>query len=375
MQDQLIKLQFCAARFSRRHPVLKPAAKLFHTVVSPFIRTGKLPSVAEAENLLQSLSPDPATSVLCENEQVSQNYDLQIIVPVYNVERYIARCLDSVFSQQTKYSYLLVVINDGSPDHSGDIIARYAHHPNLKVITQENRGFSGARNRGLEQLYARYVMFLDSDDQLCPGAIESLLSTAYRTGADIVQGGFERVLEDHVHSRVQSVANDTASAFDMKGFPWGKVYKADLFRRVHFPTGYWYEDTLMAMILYPMAKHFATVDDYVYGYTINPTGITATSKGKAKSIDSYYITRSLLKDATTLGLQTWTDFQLNHFFSQLFINYLRTFPLGSAVRKAIFVLSCELARQLPQQTGNRFYTALINHDFARYEWHCQRGEL
>ncbi len=239
---------------------------------------------------------------------------------------------------------------------------------------QENGGFSAARNSGLRQIYARYIMFLDSDDQLGEGAIESLLSTAYRTDADVVQGGYERILHNNVQSSITLQNNDEATASEMQGFPWGKVYKAELYRHVQFPVGYWYEDTIMAMLIFPEASHFATVADSVYKYTINPAGITATSKGKLKSLDTFYITRSLMKDAATLGLLTWTDFQLNHFFNQVLINYKRTYLLGDQLRRAVFVATCELAKQLPEQPENKLYRALIKRDYALYERCCLMAE-
>ena len=124
---------------------------------------------------LNSISPDNGESSLCDCNVIkkSPKYDVQIIIPVYNVEKYLKECLDSVFNQKTQYKFCVVAINDGSPDNSRKILAEYEKYPNLKIIDQDNKGFSGARNSGLKEIDAEYIMFLDSDDILYDGAIEA----------------------------------------------------------------------------------------------------------------------------------------------------------------------------------------------------------
>ncbi len=142
-----------------------------------------------AVSLLHSYSPDPSTSCMANNV-LNQQYDLQIIVPAYNVEQYVAECLESILTQKTHYSYLVTVVNDGSTDKTPEIIRSYQEkYPDrMEVINQENRGFSGARNAALKVLKGRYITFLDSDDVMAGSAIEALLDKA--DGKDIIQGGW-----------------------------------------------------------------------------------------------------------------------------------------------------------------------------------------
>ena len=113
---------------------------------------------------------------------------MQIIIPVYNVEQYIQECIESILNQETQYSYIITIVNDGSPDNSRNILKQYESLNNIIIIDQENRGFSGARNRALENIYGKYLMFVDSDDKLAEGAIEVLLNTALSYKADMVEG-------------------------------------------------------------------------------------------------------------------------------------------------------------------------------------------
>lgn len=142
-----------------------------------------------AVSLLHSYSPDPSTTCVANNT-LNPQYDLQIIVPAYNVDKYVAECLESILNQKTYYSYLVTVVNDGSTDKTPEIIRSYQEkYPDrMEVINQENRGFSGARNAALKVLKGRYITFLDSDDVMAGSAIEALLDKA--DGKDIIQGGW-----------------------------------------------------------------------------------------------------------------------------------------------------------------------------------------
>ncbi len=102
--------------------------------------------------------------------------------------------MDSVLSQNTKYHILQTIVNDGSPDHSRDILSKYEHLPNVEIINQENQGFSGARNAGLKVIKGKYVAFLDFDDILSVGSIDVLMDKVIATDADIVEGGYATFL-------------------------------------------------------------------------------------------------------------------------------------------------------------------------------------
>ena len=115
---------------------------------------------------------------------------VSVIIPVYNVSRYLPKCLDSVISQ-TWRNLEIIVIDDGSTDGSGSICDQYAKRDDrIKVIHSPNRGLSSARNLGLDNLRGQFISFIDSDDWIEPDAVETLVKAALLTGSYIVTAGF-----------------------------------------------------------------------------------------------------------------------------------------------------------------------------------------
>ncbi len=116
---------------------------------------------------------------------------ISIIVPVYNTEKYLARCIDSILSQTHK-NIELILVNDGSSDSSGEICDRFSSDDSrIKVIHKENGGVSSARNVGLKAATGTYIMFCDSDDKLPETAVEDLLKAVAATDSDLILGGFQ----------------------------------------------------------------------------------------------------------------------------------------------------------------------------------------
>ena len=160
--------------------------------------------------------------------------DISVIVPVYNVEDLLPRCVESIMAQ-TKKSLEIILVDDGATDQSGAICDEYAKKdPRVVVIHQKNSGVSAARNAGLQTLLADFLMFVDIDDALKPQAIEVLLDRAYQENAQIVEGGYEvfdtKVLatEHHIDARLEEPCGV------LWGFPWGKVIASSLFCNISF---------------------------------------------------------------------------------------------------------------------------------------------
>ncbi len=115
---------------------------------------------------------------------------LSIIIPLYNCEKYIAQCLDSIFRQEMKESeFEVIIVDDGSKDNSYAIVSEYAkNHDNIRIIKQENQGVACARNNGVEKAQGDYITFVDADDMLVDGSLCELLKIAIDNKADIVKG-------------------------------------------------------------------------------------------------------------------------------------------------------------------------------------------
>lgn len=113
---------------------------------------------------------------------------VSVVVPVYNVEKYIERCLDSLVRQKFGYEYEIIIVNDGTKDNSMTIADRFAsEYDFIRIITQQNAGLSAARNTGLANARGEYIAFVDSDDFVSPFYISEMYTLAVKNNADIVQ--------------------------------------------------------------------------------------------------------------------------------------------------------------------------------------------
>ena len=305
-----------------------------------------------------------------------ENKLLTIIIPTYNMEKYLQKCLDSLLVGRELMSCLeVLVINDGSKDRSKEILKKYEQHQDIEIIDQENRGFSGARNRGLENIEAHYVMFVDSDDRLIGGAIEKLLDRAYQTNADIVAGGY-RTFNDKKILSSKAFKEEDYATHSGGGYVWGKIYRSELFKNIGFPEGYWFEDTLNSLIIADMSKHNSIIEDLVYDYRHNPKGITQSSKGSNRNIDSYWVTKQLLQDRLLLGLQD-NQRLYEQMLKQVCWNCIRVASIGNKdVDFALFSCCVDLwnRRFLNFKTEQDKYkdleNALRNKNFYLYKLNC-----
>lgn len=322
---------------------------------------------------LEEIWADGGESCLCKNNLATEpGYDLQIVVPAYNVEAYVEECVKSILHQHTRYSFKVVIVNDGSTDGTGRVLKQFSEDSRVTIITQENRGFSGARNRALEIIDARYLMFVDSDDILCPGAIETLMSRAEKLDADIMDGGYERFMGDKVLS-VNRLPDSDDNRW-ISGFPWGKVYKACLWENVHFPEHYWFEDTVIYHVVLPMAKTVASVSDVVYRWRKNSTSITASYKHNYKSVDAFWVTRRVVLDREILGLDVDRDYGFI-FLAQVRWNFQRCARLyDEELNVSLFCsirdLYLEHISPAGVSGGSELETALTEGDYGKYKLCC-----
>lgn len=183
-----------------------------------------------------------------------KNSKLGIIIPVYNLEEYIPRCLDSIYGQGVDNDlFEVIIVNDGSSDGSRDVIDSYcAKYPNITAIHQENAGVSAARNSGMARCKSVYFAFLDADDELHPGSLTGVLDFLDRYDADVAyfqsflkeaDGSLSlinewswRYSEDHAYRKMELLRNNT---FLNGGCVWGCVYRRSFIQdnRLEFAPG------------------------------------------------------------------------------------------------------------------------------------------
>lgn len=325
----------------------------------------------DARNLLESLSPNPDNSCIREEEsKLMRLYDLQVIVPAYKTANTIKGCIDSVLNQHTQYKILITVVNDGSPDNMDEVLREYEDDERVEIINQENKGLSGARNRGLDVIKADYVTFLDSDDEFLPNTLDAMLKQAKMADADLIEGGYIMFNKAGDKRTIRHKYN--LHGGKLYGFPWGKLFKAQLFKNIKFPEGFWFEDTLMAFVIYSFCRKVVTSDVLFYHYRLNPNGITATAVKNKKVIDTYWITENLLEDRRRFGL-TNHDFAMT-MLDQIRTNYKRIRGLNhDDADKAVFILTIALWKTYFHdcQTNSPLQKALENNDFKAYRLICE----
>jgi len=211
---------------------------------------------------------------------------VSVVVPVFQVEAYLERCLDSVLRQT--YTHLQVIlIDDGSTDGSSKICDDYASRDTrIAVVHQPNMGLAGARNRGLEMASGAWVTFLDSDDWLHPRMIETLLTEA-RQDADAVVAGFDRVGAVTTPPQIspsRTVSYTLTTLETLKAFvgdhhtrltiSCAKLFRRELFADIRFPVGRLHEDEFTTYRLLARCQFVTIVPLPLYFYYSNPHSIT-----------------------------------------------------------------------------------------------------
>ena len=273
---------------------------------------------------------------------VQSNVDLQIIVPVYNVEKYLEDCIQSMLSQRTSFSYQVVFVDDGSTDHSGEILDKYKENLLIKIIHTENGGVSKARNIALRSITGEYTMFVDSDDVLAPNSIQTLMETAFLHNAEIVEGSYQD-FDDNGMKGIHCHIGKTCAydSFNYFGFPWGKVIRSDCLKHFCFPEGFLFEDTVMSTLLYPECHNTYTVPDVVYYYRNNHTGITNTCTANPRCIDTFWIMKYCLEERVRRG-QSLQERDLERYLYAIYRNWGRTRGMPYDIQESIFLLTCQL---------------------------------
>lgn len=322
-----------------------------------------------------------STCIGCNSISPEPKYDLQIIIPIYNTEKYLKECIESVLSQQCEYSFCVTIIDDGSVDNCGYIADSYSGDSRVTVIHQRNKGLSGARNTGLTEIAAKYVMFVDSDDRLCQGAITELLNIAVNNDADIVQGDIREF-----HGCKKSIPckfgiSHPSSRSVLAGYACGKVYRSKLFEQIVFPERYWYEDTMNHLVLHSLTDNIWITSSVVYEYRQHQKSITHTSNYNKKALDTFWITERMIKDRIALGLNEDAEL-ISILRGQLCTNANRIKHLPLEIRHAVFILSANIfidmfnknSEHITNQADIAFYLIFKDGDYTKFELIRNLGE-
>lgn len=228
---------------------------------------------------------------------------VSVIVPVYNVEKYIKKCLDSLVNQTLK-DIEIIVVNDGSPDNSQSIIDDYVkkYPKKVKSYIKENGGQGSARNFGITKATGEYIGYVDSDDYVELDMYEKLYEKAISDGADIVMCANNIVYENSSKINLEKLflrcKNDKVNALFNNPGVCNKIYKRKLLDDLSFRTKVWYEDIDYISEIIIKAKKISFIDEGLYFYLLR-NGSTMNNNNILKNLDiltSFDSLISYLKD-------------------------------------------------------------------------------
>lgn len=248
---------------------------------------------------------------------------VSIIVPVYNVEKYLWGCLNSLVDQTHK-NLQIILVDDGSVDASGEICEEFARRDSrISVIHQENAGVSTARNAGLALAAGKYVTFVDADDMLEPHAIETALEYLLKDGADLVTYGWKKIYGADERSEniweCETVFDDIPAVVRMMlehyracggGYPWNKLWHRDIFGQTipgFDPQLYYFEDLEWVIRLVLRTRRISVCPHCLYNYYIRETSATnSPEKAERRELGYHRSVEKIIQNLEELTeVQAW----------------------------------------------------------------------
>lgn len=261
--------------------------------------------------------------------------NFSIIIPIYNVENYLARCLDSCVNQNIpKDEYEIIIVNDGSPDGSKAIAEQYvAEYPNIKLFNQENGGLSVARNNGLKAAIGKYVWFVDSDDWIETNCLSGIYEKMNSEKLDMLQIGYMETWDDGTIKKSDRGFFDGCKtgceAMKEQYVPAPApftIYNREFLSRfsLEFYPGIYHEDAEFKPRALFFAKRFASLNKHVYYYYQRPKGSIMSSYSVKRGEDVITVCNSLysFKGKTSMP----NDIRLE--FNYIITTYLNEFIKG-----------------------------------------------
>lgn len=249
---------------------------------------------------------------------------VSVVVPVYNIESFLPRCLDSLIQQSMK-DMEIFLIDDGSTDNSGLICDEYASKDSrIQVIHKSNEGLAAARNDGIDLSTAPYVMFVDGDDWVEPEFCEKPYVAAVSEDAEIVifDAGIEKKGKKYIGKDGKPVGMvDPETALKYGGsMAWNKLYKREVFDNIRYPVGHVYEDVAVTYKILFLAKHIVMISDILYWWVFRKESISHSHSAEYK------------RDAFIFALQRAEDLKLHGCAEETYMPGLWTYALRYIAR-------------------------------------------
>ena len=223
---------------------------------------------------------------------------ISIIIPAYNAEKHIRRCINSVLPQLSDDDEI-ILINDGSTDDTLSIMNEYASENRLvRIIDKENEGVAKTRNRGIVEARGTYICFIDDDDFIDDDYIDTMFSNIDESGVDLVLGGYRRVSDSDCLYTVKGVESEWYKY--MVVAPWGRIYRKQLLldENIRFLEPYGQEDVFFNIQCYHLTKKVKVIPYVGYNWYFNDKSISNTMQKGFKDRDTHTLYWNSLREVS-----------------------------------------------------------------------------
>lgn len=204
--------------------------------------------------------------------------DVSIIIPAYNVDKYIQECIETVLHQKTKYTYEVICVDDGSTDKTQEILRKYQNK--IKLVCTENKGPGAARNIALKEAIGQYVMFVDGDDYVSENFVEKMMESIEQENAEIAICNFCRVCSNGKIEKVDKgeykvyYKNNINEVLLMEFHSCNKIFKKSLIEKNKYPEDIFFEDVVAISKAIIDATKIVKIQDFLYFYRRTKDSIT-----------------------------------------------------------------------------------------------------
>ena len=293
---------------------------------------------------------------------------LSIIVPVYGVEKYIDKCLNSLVKQSLK-EIEIIVVNDGTKDNSQKIIDKYVkkYPDKIKSYIKENGGQGSARNYGLKKATGEYIGYVDSDDFVEKDMYKKLYNKAKENNYDIVVCGNYNVSEDYQNKNIDAFINnyntDLENIFFGKMAVWNKIYKRDILikNKLEFKEKVWYEDLAFTLKAIMNSNTFAFIDEPLYDYLIREGSTMNNSnvKRNLEILEAFNDILSYIQHNKKEEYFSKIEFlAIDHIYISAIVRVLKAEADDKVKRETINKLINYMNKKFPNYKNNKYINTL-----------------
>ena len=293
---------------------------------------------------------------------------VSIIVPVYGVEKYIDKCLNSLVKQSFK-EIEVIVVNDGTKDNSQKIVDKYVkkYPDKIKSYIKENGGQGSARNYGLKKASGEYIGYVDSDDFVEKDMYKKLYNKAKENNYDIVVCGNYNVSEDYQNKNIDAFINnyntDLENIFFGKMAVWNKIYKRDILikNKLEFKEKVWYEDLAFTLKAIMNSNTFAFIDEPLYDYLIRE-GSTMNNSNVQRNLeilDAFNDILSYIQHNKKEEYFSKIEFlAIDHIYISAIVRVLKAEADDKVKRETINKLIDYMNKKFPNYKNNKYINTL-----------------